>query len=299
MIKNVCIISDTHDWHSEKICEELIIKNIHAKKLYFSDISVEIKEELVSFHYLKKPFKFEAVWVRFINQGSIEEITQKLSILHLMQKVGVYVHNSASIIEKTVDKFMCSALFSLNNIKTPKTFVLSNKIMLKEIVLRELKKGPLLLKPLFGSQGKGIQIIKDVNDFEKKVNFEKVFYLQEFLGSLNEHSYSDLRVMVSNHQVVYAVERKSKSFITNAYQGANIKTVKISKQLKKICLKISQILDLGYGGLDFKFFRNDYYLLEVNSIPSWKISQKFSKKSIAESLVNDFVKIALKSSNCE
>lgn len=299
MIKNVCIISDTHDWHSEKICEKLLIKNIQVKKLYFNDISVEIDQDLVSFYYLKKPFKFEAVWVRFINQGSIEEITQKLSILHLMEKVGIYVHNSASIIEKTVDKFMCSALFSLNNIKTPKTFVLSNKIILREIVLRELTKGPLLLKPIFGSQGKGIKIIKDINDFEKKVIFEKVFYLQEFLGSLSEHSYSDLRVMVSNHRVVYAVERQSKSFITNAYQGANLKTVEISKKLKNISLKISQILDLGYGGLDFKFFRNDYYLLEVNSIPSWKISQKFSKNSIAENLVNDFVKIALKSSNCE
>ena len=52
-----------------------------------------------------------------------------------MKALGIYVHNNASIIEKTVDKFMCSALFSINKILTPKPSSSVVKKNLREIML--------------------------------------------------------------------------------------------------------------------------------------------------------------------
>ena len=292
MIKEVCIISDVHDWHSNQICQSLKDHDIQVKKLNFDDFFVKITNKNISFFYLKEIFKFQSVWVRFINGGTIEEITHKLSLLHLMKSMGIYVHNSGSIIEKTVDKFMCSALFSLNKILTPKTFVFSNQEKFRKIIFKELERGPLLLKPLFGSQGKGIQMIENRKDFRSKMVFSKIFYLQEFIGDIVNKKFSDIRVMVSNHKVVYAVERTSHTFITNAFFGADLKKITISEELDSISKKISKILNLGYGGLDFIFFKKKYYLLEVNSIPSWKSSQKVLKNSITKTLVNDFIKLS-------
>jgi len=292
MIKEVSIISDVHDWHSNQICQSLKSQNIRVKKSNFVDLLAKITNENISFFYLKEIFKSQSVWVRFIDGGTIEEITHKLSILHIMKALGIYVHNSGSIIEKTVDKFMCSALFSINKILTPKTFVFSSHKKFREIIFKQLERGPLLLKPIFGSQGKGIHIIKNKKDLESKTKFQKIFYLQEFIGNIENKKFSDIRVMVSNHKVIYAVQRTSQKFITNAFLGSDLKKISISKELYNISKKVSKIFNLGYGGLDFILFKKKYYLLEVNSIPSWKSSQKVLKNSITETLVNDFIRLS-------
>ena len=60
--------------------------------------------------------------------------------------------------------------------------------------------------------------------------------------------------------------------------------------IEEICKKISRIFKLGYGGIDIKIFEEKIYVLEVNSIPSWKMIQKTTKKNISEILVEDFIK---------
>lgn len=299
MIKSVCILSDLHDWHSEELSDNFRRCNVSVKKLKFDQISTIILKNQLSFFYDYKLFNFEAIWVRFINSGSIEEITEKLSILHLMKRNGVYVHNTADVIEKTVDKFMCSALSSMNNIETPKTYVFKNFKMLSQFLGKGLLSIPYLIKPLFGSQGKGIKLIRRIRDLEIKKDSKNIFYLQEFLGKTNQKFYSDIRVMVSNHKVVYAIERISSSYITNAYQGASLKQIEISSELIKLSHRVSKIFKLAYGGLDFKYHNKKYYLLEVNSIPSWKKSSSIFKKSITKVLVDDFLFNAKKFKNNE
>ena len=51
-----------------------------------------------------------------------------------------------------------------------------------------------------------------------------------------------------------------------------------------------KIFNLGYGGIDLKIYKNKTYVLEVNSIPSWRAIQKIEKKNIADILVKDFIK---------
>ena len=46
-------------------------------------------------------------------------------------------------------------------------------------------------------------------------------------------------------------------------------------ELNNISKKISKIFNLGYGGLDFIFFKEKYYLLEVNSILHGNQAKKF------------------------
>ena len=64
----------------------------------------------------------------------------------------------------------------------------------------------------------------------------------------------------------------------------------ITDEVKKMCIKVSKLFKLGYGGIDIKRNRGKYYVLEVNSIPSWKAIQNTSKKNITEVLVSDFLK---------
>ena len=99
---SIGILSDSHDWHSEEIDFFLKKNNCDVIKLNFDDFLLKLKNNKITFLNNKKIAKLDGVWVRYINTGSIEEITTKLTILHLLEKMKIYVHNSATVIEKTV-----------------------------------------------------------------------------------------------------------------------------------------------------------------------------------------------------
>ena len=95
--------------------------------------------------------------------------------------------------------------------------------------------------------------------------------------------------MVSNHRVISVIRRTSSNLITNYYQGASIKKIESTKEINEISKKISKVFKLGYGGIDIKVFGKKLYVLEVNSIPSWKGLQKVEDKNIAQIIVKDFI----------
>ncbi len=280
---SVAIISDVHDWHSYQLESILIKKNCKVIKLKYEEIFALFSKERV-FHFNKALKDVSGIWVRFIKSGSLEEITTKLTFLHLLEQKGIYIHNSASTIEKTVDKVRTTGLLEINNIRSPKTKVKIGKIKDLE------NQNDFLLKPIFGSQGKNIILIRNLEDLEKLEAAGNVYYIQKFLGDVKDRRHSDIRVLVSNHEPIAVMKRISKGIITNAYQGALIKKIKMNQVISNLSKKVSKLFNLGYGGIDLKFFENEYYVLEVNSIPSWKSIQKVENKNLSEILVEDFIK---------
>ncbi len=282
-MRNVAILSDLHDWHSNQIAYHLKKKKINPIEITFEELIFSLQKKKVFFHNNKYFNNLEGVWVRFFNSGNLEEITTKLTILHLLEKSKIYIHNTASIIEKTVDKVRTTGILKLNNIESPKTIVCfaKNKNKIK------LKKKKYLIKPIFGSQGKNIFLFKNINELKKK-NTGDVFYIQEFIES-DSNEFCDLRVLVSNHRVVSTLERYSNHYLTNVYQGAKYRKIPFDKKIINLSVKISKIFDLGYGGIDLKIFKKKIYALEINSIPSWKAMQRIERMDISELLVKDFL----------
>ena len=116
-----------------------------------------------------------------------------------------------------------------------------------------------------------------------------MFYFQKFIET-HKKEYTDVRVLVSNHRVISSMERYSNHFITNVFQGAKYRQIILKKNIKDLCIKLSKIFKLGYGGIDLKITKNDVFVLEINSVPSWKAIQKISKINISEKLVEDFIR---------
>ena len=291
-MKKICIISDIHDWHSNKIKSQLLKKGYDVIKCSFKDINVSLNKSSKGFSIKNKNVDLYGVWVRFIGNGTLQEITYKLSVLHFLSDIGIYVHNSAYIIEKTVDKFRTSSILKLNKFNTPDTWVSINRgnfLKLAQNLLKQNKK--VITKPLFGSQGKGIRVIlkkSDIFDFEST---DGVYYFQEVIGNTSSKVFSDIRVLVSNHKVISCVQRYSNNIVTNVAKGASVKKISITKDLSETCIYISRIFNIGYAGIDIKTYKGKNFILEINSVPSWKGLQSVDKRNITKLLVKDFLNI--------
>ena len=287
-MQTIAIISDHHDWHSYQL--EFFLKQNKFKtiKVTFQELKFSFKKNRIFFENNKLLNNIGGVWVRFLKNGTIEEITTKLTILHLLDESKIYVHNSGLTIEKTVDKIRTTGILEVNNIKSPETTIwfAKNKENLNNNFCKGIK---YLVKPIFGSQGKNIFLVNNLIELKKIKAIGEVFYLQKFIES-QEKEFTDIRVLVSNHNVISSMERYSNHFITNVFQGAKYRQIILRKNIRDLCIKISKIFKLGYGGIDLKITKNDIFVLEINSVPSWKAMQKISKINISEKLVKDFIK---------
>ncbi|WP_261403068.1 ATP-grasp domain-containing protein [Chenggangzhangella methanolivorans] len=122
-----------------------------------------------------------AIFVRLVPAGTTEQITARLGLLHAARSAGVRVVNDARAIEACVDKSMTTFLLAQAGLPTPRTIV-TEKPEAAEAARKTLG-GDVVLKPLFGAQGKGLVRLRDGDPLPPSEDVGGLYYLQEFVAS--------------------------------------------------------------------------------------------------------------------
>ncbi|MBV8765899.1 MAG: RimK family alpha-L-glutamate ligase [Hyphomicrobiales bacterium] len=231
----------------------------------------------------------DGVIVRAIAAGSFEAVTRRLGILHALREQGVLVWNDARAIERCVDKSMTSFLVARAGLPTPDTWAVEGHAEALRIARRETIRGPLVLKPLFGSQGRGLRLIRSASDLPEESAVASVFYLQRFLGGAGpEHS--DFRVFVSRGRIVAAMRRRAAHWVTNVKQGGRPEKVNLDQSLARLAIRSAAAVEADFAGVDILLGSDERpYVLEVNSMPAWRGLQSVASVDIAAAVAADFL----------
>ncbi|WP_448956659.1 ATP-grasp domain-containing protein [Labrys neptuniae] len=233
----------------------------------------------------------DGVLLRTISGGTFEATTMRLGVLHALTAAGVVVWNDPRAIERCVDKSMTSLLIARAGLPTPDTFVVSSREAAAEIVRREAgPEAPLVLKPLFGSQGKGLRLIHAADELPDAEEVARVFYLQRFVRR-TAPGWRDYRIFVCDNRVVAAMAREGDGWITNVHQGGRPLSWLMPAEAEALALRAAQAVDVSYCGVDLiEDDRGRFLVLEVNSMPSWSGLQSISEVDISEAIVRGFLK---------
>jgi RimK family alpha-L-glutamate ligase len=226
----------------------------------------------------------QALLVRTIPTGSLEQIIFRMDALHCLENLGVRVVNSASAIERTVDKYYTSFLLSNAGVLTPRTLI-TEDFDTALTACREM--GDVVLKPLFGSEGKGmVRITEEETAYRVLRSWELnryIYYLQEYIP----HFHEDVRAFVVGNEVVAAMLRRGTGWKTNFSKGAEVSPIELSSEIKELALKAARLIDLDYAGVDLMRGEDGRtYVVEINSIPGWRGLQKTTTQSIAARIVH-------------
>ena len=291
MHKSIVIFTDDSGWHGRQLQQAFARRDYQSQTVSLTQCGLCITETnlpLIIPHYEQKlP---NAAFVRGVPGGSLEQITLYLTLLHALKKLGIPVYNNAGAIERSVDKAMTSFLLYQAGIATPLTWVLTNHSAALAIAESELIKGQLVIsKPLFGSQGEGIQRLEKITDLLWLTSSRGVYYLQRFVQCKGV-GFADYRVFVINNCAVAAMRRCGKSWLNNVAQGASCQRVALNPQLALLAVQATQVLAMDYAGVDIiEDVQGQYIVIEVNSIPAWKGLQSVYDISIAQLLVDDLI----------
>ena len=229
----------------------------------------------------------DAVHVRTLSAGSFEAITKRLGVLHALAKVGVVVWNDARAIELCVDKSMTSFLLARAGVPTPPTWTMESAEAARALVEREAPRGALVLKPLFGAQGKGLRLIRRPEDLPGPEDVAGVYYLQRF-QPIETQDFRDYRLFVLRGRVVAAMMRRASTWITNVKQGGQPLAVTHDPEMERLAIAAAEAVGAAIAGVDLIVtMEGAPTVLEVNSMPSWSGLQKVSRRSIAQAIAAD------------
>ncbi len=227
------------------------------------------------------------VFVRVVGQGSFEQVTLRLGILHALRDLGVPVYNDARAIERCVDKSMTSFLLARAGLLTPPTLATQST----EEARRSLAGTPdQVLKPLFGAQGRGLQRLTGPDALPDAEAVAGVYYLQPFVPPSLTDGWQDRRVFVVGDRAVAAMNRHGRTWITNVHQGGRCEEAPADDEAADLAVRAARAVGATYAGVDLIQDPSGRWLvLEVNSMPAWQGLQRVAPVDIADHLAHDFV----------
>jgi D-alanine-D-alanine ligase len=192
-----------------------------------------------------------------------------------------YTHSGVVSSYNAMNKIISKEIFKKNNIKSPKYFIIkraefSKKKLTKFIKIKKIK-FPIVIKPINEGSSIGVKICKDLSNLNKNTNLlfkdysELIF--EKYIGG------QEIQVAVINGASLGAIEleprrqfydykaKYSKKAKTKHIMPANLKISKY-KDVLRIAKKAHNALECqGVTRSDFKFYKNKFYILEINTQP--------------------------------
>lgn len=296
---HIAIITDDPGWHGVRLKEAFREQGFGSSYVSLTECRIFVGCDSLPVRMPNFESDFpDGVFVRGVPGGSLEQVVHYLDILHALKRLGIVVYNNGRAIEKSVDKAMTSFLLHQAGIPTPLTWVTPINSEALGIARRELDAGyQLVAKPVFGSQGQGVQKLESCSDLARLVSSRGIFYFQRFVDCGHAIS-SDWRVFVINGQARSAMRRYGKGWLNNVAQGARCEIAVLDNRLRQLAEDAVAVLNMNYGGVDIMCDeKGGYVVIEVNSIPAWKGLESVSKMNIARILAADF--LSLCSGSCD
>jgi ribosomal protein S6--L-glutamate ligase len=228
---------------------------------------------------------FDGVMVRTMPPGSLEQVVFRMDVLHRLQTRGVAVLNPPAAVEVCVDKYLASARLQAAGLLVPPTAVCQHA----DAALDAFASlgGDVVVKPLFGSEGRGMVRITDPETawrvFRTLERTQAVLYVQQFV----RHPGWDLRAFVIGGRVLTAMRRHANGdWRTNVAQGGRAEPVRLSGAEEELALRATAAVGAAVAGVDLLPGPDgERYVIEVNAVPGWRALAPVTGVDVATELV--------------
>lgn len=282
---NVGILGQRGGWHTTALQEAWARRGIEAAVLPVTRLAARLCHGPVLSAGDEPLDRLDVLLVRAIPGGSLEQVIFRMDALSRLEAAGVRVVNPARVIERTVDKYYTSWLLEQAGLPTPRTVVTEQ--FEDALLAFEALGGDVVLKPIFGSEGRGMVRLTDADlayrAFRALELGRYVYYLQEYLP----HGQGDIRALVMDGKVEAAMERFGNGWKSNVSQGAQVRPLDVDEGLAALALRAAEVVGTEYAGVDILPLEDgSYTVIEVNGIPGWRGLQRATGINLADRLVD-------------
>ncbi len=227
----------------------------------------------------------DALVVRTMPPGSLEQVVFRMDVLARLEAQGTIVVNGPKAIECAVDKYLATSKLAAEGLPVPQTVVCQDSESAMEAF--EVLGGDVVVKPLFGAEGRGIVRVSDPDlafrTFRTIERLQSVLYLQRFV----EHEGYDIRVLLLDGEILGAFKRRNTSdFRTNMARAAVGELHELTDNERELATRAVRVTGATFGGVDLLYDRiGACYVLEVNAVPGWRAFGRVTGVDVAAKLM--------------
>ena len=287
---NVGILSASEGWHVQSLAEALERRGAEAVRVPVDELVARVGDGPRLSAGSVRLDDLDAVVVRLLPRGSLDQMIFRVDALHRLARAGVPVVNSAVAIERTVDKYFTSTLLAEAGLPTPAT-VVAERFSDAMDAFRAF--GDVVLKPLFGANGRGMVRIDDEEVahrvFRALERERAVYYVQETVP----HGGRDVRAFVVGEGVVASAERRAEGWRTNVARGGRMEPFEPPPAWQEMAVRAAGAVEAEVAGVDLlPGPSGEVFVTEVNGIPGWKGLEACTGVDVAGAVADRVIALA-------
>lgn len=230
----------------------------------------------------------DVVLVRRMPTGTLEQIIFRMDVLGGYERGGGVVVNRPRALEIAIDKYLTLSRLSGAGIRVPRTCVTQS---LDEAIQAVESFGDVVVKPIFGSEGKGMSRWDRGADlhaaFAPMLQGGAVLYVQEFVGDAS----GDIRLLVIGNQVLAMRRECQGDWRANVAQGGRGVPLEIGEDLRELALRAAAAVDGDLVAVDcLPCSEGGHCVLEVNGVPGWRALSHILGRDISKMVVEFMVR---------
>ena len=286
----IAVLGSSDSWYFRDL--RRAARAVHEMvSLPFSSLTSAVQDDACDVSSERNSLReFDAILVRTMPPGSLEQVVFRMDALAQLEASGTVVVNPPRAIEVAVDKYLATARLQATGLTVPATFACQT--IDEAMTAFEHLGGDVVVKPLFGGEGRGITRVSDeaiaLRAFKALAQIGAVIYLQRFIS----HDGCDLRLFVLGRQVWGMRRCNPDDWRTNISRGAVAEPWEVDDNLRQTALRAADCVGASIAGVDVLPGHDGvHYVLEVNAVPGWKALVRTLDVDVGAAVVDHVVRL--------
>jgi RimK family alpha-L-glutamate ligase len=289
MSRRACILGEPGGWHARRLAAGLESRGLEATIVRWQAVAAAVAVDGPQFG----PPELAAadlIAVRGMpgtspSEARLEEVIFRMDVLGRLAAAGTAVVNPPRALEVAIDKYLALACLAEAGLPVPRTLVVQDAASATRA--RAELGGECVVKPLFGSRGRGMVRAGPGEAGGPLPDTGGVVYLQEFV----EHPGWDARVLVVGERL-FAMRRHAApgEWRTNLALGGRAEPLELPGDWGDLARRAAKAVGATLAGVDLLPARDGRVLvLEVNAVPGWRGLESVAGPEVAEAVIDHLV----------
>lgn len=280
---HAAVLGTAGGWHVRRLVAAFESRGHDAQVVAWHELTSEIG--LHERHGPAGIAEADVIVVRGMPAGTLEDVIFRMDLLGRLAKDRRVV-NAPRALEVAIDKYLSLVRLHDAGLRVPRTIVAQDEAGI-ETAWKSLGE-MAVVKPLFGSQGRGIERIATRAELEPWLAAARqaeppgaVCYLQEFVP----HSGWDVRVLVVGDRT-FAIRRVSTGdWRINVSRGARPEPFPLPAEWEEAAVRSAGAVGAEIAGVDLLPGPAGPIVVEVNAVPGWRGIEAALSHDIAAAVV--------------
>jgi len=297
--RRVALIGSPAGWHLDRLRTALTVRGHEAAAVRWEALAAAVSVAPPGSSRAMTPPPVEQflpaavaeadlVVVRGMPAGSLEQIVFRMDLLARLEARGTPVVNPPRGLEIAIDKYLALTRMAAAGLPVPRTITTQDAATIR--TAWEALGGDCVIKPLFGSRGRGLTRLTTAQEVEAfaaggaPAATGGVAYVQEFVP----HAGWDVRVLVIGGQA-FTIRRHAAAgdWRTNVSLGGRAEPFTAPAGWVDLAHDAARAVGTEIAGVDLlPSIDGRVLVLEVNAVPGWRGLEAATGVPVADRVVD-------------